>query len=144
MTATSEPRGAGRGDMLRRYGDIVLAALVVGVVAMMILPLPTPLLDILLATNISLAVLILLVTLYVSDALRIAAFPTILLLTTLFRLALNVSSTRLILGQAYAGEVISAFGDFVVAGNVAVGGVIFLIPKIRRPSVLAGRRAARS
>ena len=127
MTATGEPRGAGRGDMLRRYGDIVLAALVVGVVAMMILPLPTPLLDILLATNISLAVLILLVTLYVSDALRIAAFPTILLLTTLFRLALNVSSTRLILGQAYAGEVINAFGDFVVAGNVAVGAVIFLI-----------------
>ncbi|MBI5500249.1 MAG: FHIPEP family type III secretion protein [Deltaproteobacteria bacterium] len=94
---------------------------------MMILPLPTPLLDILLATNISLAVLILLVTLYVSDALRIASFPTILLLTTLFRLALNVSSTRLILGQAYAGEVINAFGDFVVAGNVAVGAVIFLI-----------------
>ncbi|MBI5487823.1 MAG: FHIPEP family type III secretion protein [Deltaproteobacteria bacterium] len=94
---------------------------------MMILPLPTPLLDILLATNISVAVLILLVTLYVSDALRIASFPTILLLTTLFRLALNVSSTRLILGQAYAGEVINAFGDFVVAGNVAVGAVIFLI-----------------
>jgi type III secretion protein V len=127
MTATDEARGAGRAGMLRRYGDIVLAALVVAVVAMMILPLPTPLLDILLATNISLAVLILLVTLYVSDALRIAAFPTILLVTTLFRLGLNVSSTRLILGQAYAGEVINAFGDFVVAGNVAVGGVIFLI-----------------
>ena len=119
--------GGARRGLLRRYGDIVLAAIVIAVVAMMILPLPTPLLDILLATNISLAVLILLVTLYVSDALRIAAFPTILLLTTLFRLALNVSSTRLILGQAYAGEVINAFGDFVVAGNVAVGAVIFLI-----------------
>ena len=131
MTAAGEGSGAGRGGVLRRYGDVVLAALVVAVVAMMILPLPTQLLDILLATNISLAVLILLVTLYVSDALRIAAFPTILLVTTLFRLGLNVSSTRLILGQAYAGEVINAFGDFVVAGNVVVGGVVFLIPKIR-------------
>lgn len=122
---------------LRRYGDVVLALVVVSVVAMMILPLPTRLIDVLLASNVSLAVLILLVTLYVSDALRIAAFPTILLLTTLFRLGLNVSTTRLILGQADAGRVIEAFGDFVVAGNVIVGGVIFLILTVIQFVVIA-------
>jgi type III secretion protein V len=126
-----------RVSALRRYGDVVLAALVVAVVGMMILPLPTPILDVLLAANISIAVLVLLVTLYVSDALRIAAFPTILLLTTLFRLGLNVSSTRLILGQADAGRVIAAFGDFVVAGNVAVGAVIFLILTVIQFVVIA-------
>jgi len=109
----------------------------VAIVGMMILPLPTPLLDVLLATNISLSVLLLLVTLYVPDALRIAAFPTILLVTTLFRLGLNVSTTRLILGQAYAGEVVGAFGDFVVAGNVAVGAVIFLVLTVIQFVVIA-------
>src|SRR5262245_1866909 len=107
--------------------ELGLALLVVSVVAMMIVPLPTWLLDILIATNLSLAVAILLVVLYVPDALAIATFPTLLLLTTLFRLALNVSSTRLILLQANAGEVIRAFGSFVVRGNYVVGGVIFLI-----------------
>lgn len=128
---------AAEGAALRRYGDVVLAIAVVAVVAMMILPLPTPLLDVLLATNISLAVLLLLVTLYIPDALRIAAFPTILLVTTLFRLGLNVSTTRLILGQAYAGEVVGAFGDFVVAGNVAVGAVIFLVLTVIQFVVIA-------
>src|SRR5262245_50632534 len=104
-----------------------LALLVVSVVAMMIVPLPTWLLDLLLATNLSLSVAILLVVLYVPDALAIATFPTLLLLTTLFRLGLNVSSVRLILLQADAGEVIRAFGQFVVRGNYVVGGVIFLI-----------------
>ncbi len=90
-----------------RFGlaDIGLAVLVVSVVAMMIVPLPTWLLDILIATNLSMSVAILLVVLYVPDALAIATFPTILLLTTLFRLALNVSSARLILLQANASRV---------------------------------------
>ncbi len=85
-----------------RFGlaDVGLAVLVVAVVAMMIVPLPTWLLDILLATNLSVSVAILLVVLYVPDALAIATFPTVLLLTTLYRLALNVSSSRLILLQA--------------------------------------------
>ncbi|MBX3231669.1 MAG: FHIPEP family type III secretion protein [Labilithrix sp.] len=104
---------------------------------MMIVPLPTWLLDILLATNLSLAVAILLVVLYVPDALAIATFPTILLLTTLFRLALNVSSVRLILLQANAGEVIRAFGNFVVRGNYVVGGVIFLVLTIIQFIVIA-------
>jgi type III secretion protein V len=117
--------------------ELALAALVVGVVAMMIVPLPTWLLDILLATNLSLAVAILLVVLYVPDALAIATFPTLLLLTTLFRLALNVSSSRLILLQANAGDVIKAFGGFVVRGNYVVGAVVFLLLTIIQFIVIA-------
>jgi len=117
--------------------ELGLAALVVGVVAMMIVPLPTWLLDILLATNLSLSVAILLVVLYVPDALAIATFPTLLLLTTLFRLALNVSSSRLILLQANAGDVIKAFGGFVVRGNYVVGAVVFLILTVIQFIVIA-------
>ena len=117
--------------------ELALAALVIGVVAMMIVPLPTWLLDILLATNLSLSVAILLVVLYVPDALAIATFPTLLLLTTLFRLALNVSTTRLILLQANAGDVIKAFGGFVVRGNYVVGAVVFLILTIIQFIVIA-------
>jgi type III secretion protein V len=113
--------------LLARYADLALAGLVVSIVAMMIVPLPTPLLDLLISVNIAAAVTLLLVAIYVSDALKIATFPTLLLLTTLFRLALEVSATRLILLHADAGEVIRAFGNFVVAGNLVVGAVIFLI-----------------
>jgi type III secretion protein V len=114
-------------ELLARYADVGLAALVVSIVGMMIVPLPTPLLDLLISVNIAAAVTLLLVAIYVSDALKIATFPTLLLLTTLFRLALEVSATRLILLHADAGEVIRAFGNFVVAGNLVVGAVIFLI-----------------
>ena len=114
-------------QLLARYADLALAALVVSIVGMMIVPLPTPLLDLLISVNIAAAVTLLLVAIYVSDALKIATFPTLLLLTTLFRLALEVSATRLILLHADAGEVIRAFGNFVVAGNLVVGAVIFLI-----------------
>jgi type III secretion protein V len=113
--------------LLSRYSDLALAALVVAIVGMMIVPLPTPLLDLLIAVNIATGVVLLLVAIYVSDALKIATFPTLLLLTTLFRLALEVSATRLILLHADGGEVIRAFGNFVVAGNLVVGAVIFLI-----------------
>ena len=134
------------GPRRTKFGvaDIGLAVLVISVVAMMIVPLPTWLLDILLATNLSLSVAILLVVLYVPDALAIATFPTVLLLTTLFRLALNVSSARLILLQADAGEVIRAFGNFVVRGNYVVGGVVFLILTIIQFVVIAkgGERVA--
>ncbi len=117
--------------------DAALALLVIAVVGMMIIPLPTWLLDVLLAANLSLAITILLVVLYVPEALAIATFPTILLLTTLFRLALNVSSTRLILLQADAGEVIRAFGGFVVRGNYVVGGVVFLVLTVIQFVVIA-------
>ncbi len=114
-------------DFITKYSDLVLAVLVVAVLGMIIIPLPTWLLDILLTINITIGILILLVALYISNALKIASFPTILLITTLFRLSLNISTTRLILAQADAGEVVHAFGSFVVAGNYVVGGIIFLI-----------------
>ncbi len=113
--------------LLARHADLALAALVVVIVGMMIVPLPAPLLDLLISINIAAAVTLLLVAIYVSDALKIATFPTLLLLTTLFRLALEVSATRLILLRADGGAVIRAFGGFVVAGNLVVGAVIFLI-----------------
>lgn len=131
---------------VKRFGmaDGVLAALVIGVVGLMIIPLPTWLLDLLIAGNLAVSVTVLLVTLYVTDALKIAAFPSLLLITTLIRLALNVSSTRLILLQADAGEMISAFGNFVVRGNYVVGAVIFLILTIIQFVVIAkgGERVA--
>ncbi|MGD8862951.1 MAG: flagellar biosynthesis protein FlhA [Myxococcales bacterium] len=110
-----------------RYADGALALLLLAIVGMMIVPLPTPLLDVLIAANLALSLLMLLVAMFVRDGLAFGVMPTVLLVTTLYRLALNVSSTRLILLQADAGEVIRAFGDFVVRGNYAVGGVIFLI-----------------
>lgn len=113
--------------LLGRYADLALAVIVVSIVGMMIVPLPTFLLDLLISVNIAAAVTLLLVAIYVTDALKIATFPTILLITTLFRLALEVSATRLILLRADGGEVIHAFGNFVVAGNLVVGAVIFLI-----------------
>jgi type III secretion protein V len=117
-------RWAGKGGAT---ADAGLAAVVVAVVGLMVVPLPTWLLDLLLSFNLASSVAILLVTLYVSEALKVAAFPTLLLITTLIRLALNVSSTRLILLQADAGRVIEAFGRFVVKGNYVVGAVVFAI-----------------
>ncbi len=117
----------GMQSFLTRYSDLGLAALVIGIIGMMIIPLPTFLLDMLLTLNISISVMLLMVSLYIPNALKISAFPSILLITTLFRLALNVSSTRLILLQADAGDVIASFGNFVVQGNYVVGAVIFLI-----------------
>ena len=114
-------------DFLQRYSDIGLAALVIGIIGMMIVPLPTFVLDILLTMNFTIGVTLLMVSLYIPNALKISAFPSILLITTLFRLALNISSTRLILLNADAGEVIEAFGNFVVQGNFVVGAVLFLI-----------------
>jgi type III secretion protein V len=116
-----------RGSLAGTGADAALAALVILVVGLMIVPLPTWVLDLLICANLSAAVTILLVVLYVPDAIGIATFPTLLLLTTLFRLALNVASTRLILLQANAGEVIRAFGTFVVRGNYIVGAVVFLV-----------------
>ncbi|HSA58532.1 MAG TPA: type III secretion system export apparatus subunit SctV [bacterium] len=114
-------------EFINKYSDLVLAALVLCVLGMIIVPLPTWILDILLTVDLAIAVIILLVALYISDALKIASFPTILLITTLYRLALNIASTRLILAEGHAGEVIHAFGSFVVGGNYVVGGILFAI-----------------
>ncbi len=124
-------------QLISKYADVVLPLMVVSVFAMIIVPMPTWLLDILLVMNISLGMIILLVAMYITDALKIASFPTILLITTLFRLALNISSTRLILLNANAGEVILAFGNFVAGGNVVVGGILFLIITIVNFIVIA-------
>ncbi|HEX3771380.1 MAG TPA: flagellar biosynthesis protein FlhA [Polyangiaceae bacterium] len=107
--------------------DVALAAIVIAALGLMIVPLPTWVLDLLISTNLAASIAVLLVVLYVPDAIGIATFPTLLLLTTLFRLSLNVASTRLILLQANAGEVIKAFGTIVVRGNYVVGAVVFLL-----------------
>ncbi|NMA55657.1 MAG: flagellar biosynthesis protein FlhA [Firmicutes bacterium] len=109
------------------YSDLGVAVAVIAVVIMMVVPLPPFILDLLLTLNITFALTTLLVTMYVQEALQIAAFPSLLLMATLFRLALNVSSTRLILLHGYAGQVVQAFGEFVVGGNPVVGFIVFLI-----------------
>lgn len=109
------------------YSDLGVAVAVIAVVIMMVVPLPTFILDLLLTFNITFALTTLLVTMYVQEPLQISAFPSLLLMATLFRLALNVSSTRLILLHGYAGRVVQAFGEFVVGGNPVVGFIVFTI-----------------
>jgi flagellar biosynthesis protein FlhA len=110
-----------------RIGQIAIPAAIVGIVVMMVVPLPTALLDLLLVTNIALATLALLASMFTTRVLDFSIFPSYLLIATLFRLALNVSVTRLVLLHGYAGKVIESFGHFVVGGSVIVGLVIFLI-----------------
>ncbi|QDE67614.1 MULTISPECIES: type III secretion system export apparatus subunit SctV [Myxococcus] len=114
-------------SFLSKYSDIVLAVVVVAIVGMMIVPLPTLLLDVLLTLNISISVVLLLVSLYVPAALHLSVFPTLLLITTMFRLSLTISTTRLILLTGDPGEVVVAFGNFVVQGNFVVGAILFII-----------------
>lgn len=118
---------AGWFEKLLEKSDILLAVIVVTIVLMMIIPLKPALLDVLLTFNISFALIILMVSMFNKDALEFSIFPSLLLIITLFRLALNVSTTRLILLYAEAGQVIEAFGTFVVGGNMVVGFVVFLI-----------------
>ena len=115
----------------------MLAVVVLGVVAMLIVPLPTWLLDLLIATNLAVSVTLLLAAVYARDALAISTFPTLLVLTTLYRLGLNVSTTRLILLRADAGRMVRAFGGFVVGGDYVVGAAVVLILTIVQYSVIA-------
>ncbi|MEE9466673.1 MAG: flagellar biosynthesis protein FlhA [Candidatus Neomarinimicrobiota bacterium] len=110
-----------------RLSDIGLGTAIILILGVMLIPLPTFLMDVFLAMNILGALVILFVALYTLKPLDFAVFPSLLLIVTLFRLALNVATTRLILGRGYAGEVIQAFGNFVVSGNYVVGFIIFLI-----------------
>ncbi len=112
---------------LLRHSDLLAAVAVVCVVTMLVVPLPPALLDLLITLNISAALTIVVATMYLGKALDFASFPSLLLLTTMFRLAINVSVTRLILTTGDAGSVVKSFGQFVVGGNVVVGLVIFLI-----------------
>ncbi|ELR67212.1 Type III secretion inner membrane channel protein [Photobacterium marinum] len=107
--------------------DLVLALLLIAVVFMMILPMPTELVDILIATNLGIAVILMMMAIYIHTPLEFTSFPSLLLLTTLFRLSLSITTTRLILLQADAGQIVYTFGNFVVGGNLVVGAVIFLI-----------------
>lgn len=120
-----------------RYSDLLLAGLVVAIIALMILPLPTFMLDLLLATNLGLAVTLMMMSMYIKNVLAFSTFPSMLLFTTLFRLALNITTTRLILINADAGEVVETFGQFVAGGNLIVGVVIFLIITIVQFLVIA-------
>nr|WP_307777089.1 EscV/YscV/HrcV family type III secretion system export apparatus protein [Vibrio neptunius] len=107
--------------------DIILSAMLVIAVFMMILPLPTTLVDVLIAVNLGMSIILLMIAIYIRDPLEFSAFPSMLLITTLYRLALTISTSRLILLQHDAGEIVYTFGDFVVGGNLAVGIIVFAI-----------------
>ena len=113
--------------MVKKMMTNVFAVFVIFIVLAIIIPLPTPILDFLLIINIGLSLVILLMTMYIKKALEFSIFPTILLLTTVFRLSLNVSTTRGILSNGYAGEVVKTFGEFVMGGDAIVGFIIFVI-----------------
>jgi flagellar biosynthesis protein FlhA len=124
LAENSQPRIV---SLFTKNPDMILAGGVLVIMALLLIPLPPFILDLLLATNITISVLTLILSLYLMSPLDFSSFPTILLITTLFRLGLNVASTRLILGQGYAGNIINAFGSFVIQGNYIVGFIIFLI-----------------
>ncbi len=129
MVVQAQAPGKRKGGLLvlLQQTDIALALVVMLIIVMMVVPMPTALLDLLIALNISIGVTILLVSIYAKEPLDFSVFPTLLLVVTLFRLALNVSSTRVILLHGHAGNIIQSFGNFVVGGSLIVGIVIFLI-----------------
>ncbi len=127
MAVRSQLKTENLGRLILGNTDIMAAVAFVAIVAMMIIPIPPALLDILLTLNIAFSLVVLLTTLFTTDTRELNIFPSVLLTATLFRLALNVTSTRLILSEAEAGRVIAAFGQFVVGGNYIVGMVIFII-----------------
>ncbi|HEY5807510.1 MAG TPA: type III secretion system export apparatus subunit SctV [Povalibacter sp.] len=122
---------------LARQNDLFLALLIVAVVALMVLPLPPYMLDTLIALNLSMSVILLMVALYITSPLGLSTFPSLLLFTTLFRLSLNIASTRQILLHADAGDIIYTFGNMVVGGDIIVGIVVFLIIAVVQFVVIA-------
>lgn len=112
---------------LKNNQDIIVALGVLCIILMIIIPFPPAVLDILIALNLTISLVIVLITMFSSNVLDLSVFPTLLLITTLFRLGLNISSTRLILSEASAGKIIAAFGEFVIGGNYVVGIIIFVI-----------------
>ncbi len=123
--------------LVTKNADILLIIMVVAVITLMIVPLPTFLVDLLISANISMSFVILMMTMYVPNILAFSSFPTLLLFTTLFRVGLNIATTRLILLQADAGEIIFTFGDFALGGNFVVGVVVFIIIAIVQFLVIA-------
>lgn len=124
---TGTGSGIGFKFSLQRHGEIIVVVGIVFVVGLLVLPLPPIVLDLFLALSIAFSLLVLLVALNTERPLDFSSFPALLLILTLYRLSLNVSSTRLILGRGEAGSVIESFGEFVIGGNYVVGVVIFLI-----------------
>ena len=122
QTEIREQRVGGLGNQ-----DVALAVCVILILGVLVIPIPTWLLDILLTVNISLSVVVLMATIYLQRPVEFAVFPSLLLMLTLFRLSLNVATTRLVLSQANAGSVVDAFGGFVTSGSYIVGSVIFAI-----------------
>jgi type III secretion protein V len=126
-----------RSSALARYGDLVLVAGVAMIVALMVLPLPLWMVDLLVATNIACGMVLLLVAIYVRSPLEFSVFPSVLLITTLFRLSLSIATTRMILLDANAGHIIDTFGKLVAGGNLVVGLVVFLIITVVQFIVIA-------
>jgi len=114
-------------DLVLANSNVLSAAAVLVILALMVIPVPPVLLDVLMTFSIALAVVVLLVSLYLREPLQFSAFPSLLLIMTLFRLSLNVASTRLILSRGAAGQVVQSFGDFVVGGNYVIGVIVFAI-----------------
>jgi len=112
---------------ISRASDVVLVLVLIAVLCLIIIPIPPGFLDYFIAVNLTTAITILVISVYISSAVELSIFPSLLLLTTLYRLGLNIATTRQILLQADAGSIIFSFGDFVVGGNFVVGGIIFLI-----------------
>src|SRR6478736_1859688 len=113
--------------MNNRLNRLVVPIGIVGIVLLLVVPVPAPLLDFLIVCNILLALLVLLTSMFVKKPLDFSVFPSLLLVATLFRLGLNVASTRLVLSEAHAGQVIQAFGQIPISGSLVIGAVIFLI-----------------
>ncbi|MDX1917047.1 MAG: flagellar biosynthesis protein FlhA [Rickettsiaceae bacterium] len=119
-------------NIIGKYSEFILASMIIFILIILVIPVPTAILDILLALSITLSLIILMTTLFISKPLELSVFPTILLVTTMLRLSLNIASTRLILsrghsGPSSAGHIIEAFGDFVMQGNVIIGLIVFMI-----------------
>ena len=110
-----------------KFGDIIVALGIIAIVIIIIIPIPNILLSVLLSVNIALSILILLISMYAKDVLEISIFPSLLLVATLFRLSLNISTTRGILKDGDAGKVVETFGKFVIQNEPIVGFIIFLI-----------------
>jgi len=125
--ASPTPLPAMARTYVKKSSDLIIAGLIVGIILLIIIPLSPGLLDVLLTLSITLGLVILLITMFTTEPLQFSVFPSLLLVTTLYRLALNISSTRLILSNAAAGKVIAAFGEFVVGGSYVVGMVVFII-----------------
>ncbi|MEP7280397.1 MAG: flagellar biosynthesis protein FlhA [Rubrivivax sp.] len=137
MAAYFRSTGPVREGVFARYSDLLLVGCIVAIVAMMVLPLPAWLIDVLVAVNIASGIVLLLLGVYIASPLEFSVFPSVLLMTTLFRLSLSIATTRMILLHGHAGHIIDTFGKTVAGGNLVVGLVVFLIITVVQFIVIA-------